>query len=197
MPYGIYENSTVIAQFVTPMTMRSNVPVFISDTLSLKRNIGRRSAQRWELETKLEPLTVGAQNLMAHLVVNGHSEVITILVPQNTGVLKARTSTSNPTCTGAAGASAVTVAGNTGLIPRGTFIKFTNHSKIYMTTADLNGTGSLNIFPTLRVAQNANTFQHRDNVVMSCYYDTDTVTGMVYDDAMLMDVGTVKLIEKV
>jgi len=53
--YGIYDTSTskVIAEFVSPITVRSNQPVFISDTLSLKRSAYKRATQRWEIETKL------------------------------------------------------------------------------------------------------------------------------------------------
>lgn len=198
MPYGIFENGAVIAQFVVPMTMKSNSPIFTSDTLSLKRKVGRRTAQRWEIESKLEPLTTGANDLFAHLVVNGHSETMQCIVPQNIGVIKARTSTSTPTATGAVGTNILAVTGNGGVIPRGTFIRFANHSKIYMLTAPLVGSGNMQIFPTLRVAVNAVSFNHRDNVIMNCLYDTDTISGMVFDnDGLLMDVGTVKLIERV
>jgi hypothetical protein len=37
---------------------------------------------------------------------------------------------------------------------------------------------------------------HRDDVQMSCLFDTDTLTGMSYTDGILMDLGTVKLVEK-
>jgi len=197
MPYGIVDNGVVIAQFVVPMTLRSNRPVFVSDTLSLRRQVGRRAAQRWELETRLEPLGAGAQDLMVNLVTSGHSEPVTIYVPQNGGVIKRRTSNSAFTATGAAGATALTVSGNGGLVPKGTFIRFANHSKVYMLTADLNGNGTMRIFPELRVAVNATSLTHRDNVVMNCLYDTDTVIGMSYEDGVLMDAGTVKLIERI
>jgi len=196
MPYGIYENGAVIAQFVVPMTLRSNQPVFASDTLSLKRQTGRRTAQRWELETRLEPLAVGAEKLMVNLIANGVSETVNIIVPQNRGVVKRRTSNSTPTATAAVGATQIPVLNNVGLIPMGTFIRFANHSKIYMLKADLTGTGTMSIYPTLRTAVAGVSFAHRDDVIMPCLYDTDTVIGMTYEDGILMDAGTVKLIER-
>ena len=78
--YGIYDNGEVIARFTAPLTIKSNQPVFVSDTLSLKRFISRRSAQRWEINAGLEPLTTDAQDLMVNLVTKGYSETVTIIV---------------------------------------------------------------------------------------------------------------------
>jgi hypothetical protein len=194
MTYGIYEGETLLARFVAPATVRSNRPIFASDTLSLKRKVSGRGAQRWEIEANLEPLTTDANALFVNLVTKGESETVTVRVPQNYGVIFKRTSTSVPSGTGAAGASTVAVINNSGLIPLGTFIRFASHSKIYMLTEDLRNNGEMHIFPPLRQSVNA-TFTHRDDVVMPCKYDTDTVKGMVYVDGIMMDVGTVKLIE--
>jgi hypothetical protein len=193
--YGIYENGSVIARFVVPMSVKSNQPIFSSDTLSLKRHVTRRSVQRWEIETNLEPLAGGAEDLFVNLVTKGYSDVVTVLVPQNYGAKQKRTSVSTPTAVGSAGTNVITVTNNAGLIPKGTFIRFANHSKVYMLTAPLVGSGPMSIYPTLRAPVN-NTFNFRDDVIMDCLYDTDTITGMVYQDGILMDVGTVKLIEK-
>jgi hypothetical protein len=194
--YGIYENGKIIAGFVAPIKVISNKPVFVSDTLSLKRATFSRTAQRWEIETNLEPLVETAHDLFVNLVTKGYSETITILMPQNYGVILKRTSTATPTATQAvAGSSSVVVTNNSGLIPKGTFIKFAEHSKIYMTTNDLSGNGTLGIYPALKTATSG-IFKHRDDVLMSCLYDTTTVVGMAYTDGILMDIGSVKLVEK-
>lgn len=193
--YGIYENGEVIARFAAPMQMVSNRPVFVSDALSLKRSSVKRSAQRWELETAVEPLSDYANDLMVNMIVNGISETVNVIVPQNYGVIKKRTSTSTPVGTGALGATVVSVTSNVGLIPKGTFIRFANHSKIYMLTADLTGNGTMYIFPSLRAVVTAQAFAHRDDVMMPCTYDTSVITGMRYIDGILMDPGVVRLIE--
>ena len=197
--YGIYENGEVIAQFAAPLTIRSNQPVFVSDTLSLKRFISRRSAQRWEIDAGLIPQSTSAQNLMVSLVTKGYSETVTIIVPQNYGVIKARTATGTATGTGSAGSSSVTVSGLIGLIPKGTFVKFSNHSKIYMTTTNVTFVSGVNntisVFPAL-VSSASGTMTYADNVQMQCLYDTDVVSGMVYSDGILMDTGQVRLVEK-
>jgi len=192
--YGIYENNKIIAQFVVPMTMRSNQPVFVSDTLSLKRVVRKRAAQRWELDTRLTPLSTSAQDLMVSFITKGHYGTLTIIVPQNYGVISARTSTSTPNAVGSAFSSQLTVTGNSGLISKGTFVNFTGDTKLYMTTSDLTDNGTLNIFPTLR-KDVSGAMRHLDNVLMSCKYDTDTVIGMTYENGTLMDNGIIKLVE--
>lgn len=193
--YGIYDNGEVIARFTAPLTVKSNQPVFVSDTLSLKRFVSKRSAQRWEIESGLEPLTFSAEDLMVNLVTKGYSETVTVVMPQNYGVVKRRTSTGSPNASGAAGATSVTVSSNSGLIPRGTFVKFSSHSKVYMTTNDLTNNGTLNVFPELRSNVSGRIYC-RDDVFMSCIYDTDVVSGMVYSDGIMMDLGTIRLVEK-
>jgi hypothetical protein len=194
--YGIYDNGKVIAQFAAPMTVRSNQPVFVSDTLSLKRFISRRSAQRWEIEAGLEPLTSSAGDLFVNLVTKGYSETVTVIMPQNYGIVQKRTLSSTPvTATGSAGATSVTVAANTGFMPKGTFVKFSSHSKIYMTTSDRTTNGAVSIYPALSASVSGTMFCG-DDVQLSCLYDTDVVSGMVYSDGIQMDVGTVRLVEK-
>jgi hypothetical protein len=197
--YGIYDNGEVIARFVAPLTIRSNQPVFTSDTLSLKRFISRRSAQRWEIDTSLEPLVYDAQDLMVNLVTKGYSETVTVIVPQNYGAVKAKTAIGTATATGVAGSSTVTISGLVGLLPKGTFVKFSNHSKVYMTTTNVTFVTGVNntisVFPAL-VASATGTMTYSDDVQMQCLYDTDVVSGMVYSDGILMDPGQVRLVEK-
>lgn len=195
MSYGIYEGSELLALFTAPMTVKSNHPIFMSDTLSLKRDVTRRNAQRWEIETGVEPLTMKANDLFVNFVTKGYGNTVTIKLPQNIGVIKTRTSVSTPTGVGSKGASSVTVSNNSGLIPKGTFIQFSNHTKVYMTTTNLTNNGSLGIYPFLSADVNT-TFKHRDDVFMPCLYDTDVVSGMVFTDGILMDNGTIRLIER-
>jgi len=195
--YGIYSEGRVIAQFVVPTTMRSNQPIFSSDTLSLKRRTRKRPAQRWELETRLDPLTEGANDLMAELILADNSGIINIIVPQNVGAVRARTSSSTPVATGSAGTTQLSIAGNSGTIPKGTFIRFANHSKIYMLATALVDNGPLNLYPRLRANVSGVGFNYREDVIMNCKQETDNILGMVYEDGVLMDNGVIKLIESV
>lgn len=193
--YGIYENGKVIARLVVPMTMKSNQPIFVSDTLSLKRAVTKRVAQRWEIETRLEPLSYSAQDLMVNLVTRGYSEAVQVITPQNIGIIKDRTTVTDAKTTGIALVNASTVNISTTQLLKGTFIRFENHSKVYMVTSVSGNT--IGVYPTLRSEVGINvTVKHGDNVIMTCLYDTDTVRGMSFSDGMLMDMGIVKLLEK-
>jgi len=194
--YGIHDDDGLIAQLSTPMTVRSNKPVFVSDTLSLTRKVEARSTQRWEIETKIVPLsTSDANRLMVSLVTKGYHTTFEVSVPQNSTVRTQRTQLDDVTVSGGVFEDEITISGSTGLIPMGTFIKFTDHDKIYMTTADITGNGDVGVFPRLSSEIVGKVTQCGDNVMMTCYYDTDSVTGMHYTDGVLMDNGTVKLVE--
>jgi len=195
--YGIYESGQVIARFVAPMGVKSNVPVFASDTLSLSRPTSARTAQRWEIETRLEPLSFNAQDLFVNLVVNGYTGVVQVLMPQNYGAIQARGTTSGGTGSGGVDATTITISGMSGLMPKGTFVRFSNHNKVYMTTSDRSGNGSVGIFPALRTSISGTTMDNGDDVLGNFRYDFDTVTGMSFTDGVLQDVGIVKLVEDV
>jgi hypothetical protein len=193
--FGIYENGALVAKIVVPLTIRSNHPTTVSDTLSLKRFVSRRSAQRWEIETNVEPLSTSAQDLMVSLVTKGYSETVQVLIPQNYGVIKARR-VESCLATATVNSNQITISSHSGYMPKGTFIRFENHSKVYMTTTDLNSNGSVGIYPNLKVELINTLVNNGNNVFMNCLYDTDTVRGMIYSDGILMDNGTIKLIEQ-
>ena len=66
-----------------------------------------------------------------------------------------------------------------------------------MLTTDINTNNDVvGIYPNLRTAVSNTTFKHKDDVIMPCLYDLDTILGMSYTDGILMDLGTIKLIEK-
>lgn len=194
--YGIQVDGGDIVQFVAPLIVKSNRPVFLSDTMSLHRRSSARTAQRWEIQTNLMPQSSGAQHLMVQLVTKGSTEAVTVVMPQNYGVTLARTVSTTPTAVGSAGDTQVTLSGCTGTIPAGTFVKFSNHSKIYMTTSERSGNGVVGIFPELRASVSGHAMNCRDDVLMSALFDTDTINGMAYTDGILMDLGSIKLIER-
>lgn len=69
-------------------------------------------------------------------------------VSENSGTASGTVSTSGST---ASGATSTTITGLTGTLKAGDFIKFANHSKVYIITADRAGNGSLTFEPPLIV----------------------------------------------
>jgi hypothetical protein len=198
--FGICNDSKVlIARFAAPMTVRSNQPIYSSDTLSLKRHITRRSAQRWEISTNVEPLTKGANDLFVNLITKGYDTNLIVLMPQNYGVIKSRVLTNTTVAAnGLANATSINITANPGTMPKGTFFStgVAPHTKVYMTLTDLSNTGSVSIYPPLR-ANLSGEINIGNNVIGYFKYDLDTVIGMSYSDGILMDNGVIKLVEAI
>lgn len=192
---GIMVGGQLVLPFVAPMSVISNKPVFAMDTMNLSRLIHGQSAQRWEIKTNVMPQN-SAVDFFAHSVVNGYDAIFDIQMPQpyrGKGVTK---NTSNISASGSAGASSVTISGNSGTLRKGDFVRFTGHSKTYMVTADITGNGSMGIFPKLK-KNVAETMQHGDAVMFQATYDDANVLGMVYTDGIITDPGQITFIESI
>lgn len=199
MSYGIIYDSEVI-QFVAPISVISNQPVFVMDSISLRRSSNSQDVQRWEIKTNLMPSSDSA-NFLLHSVLNGHSEVFDAYMPQVYRPSKASTAVGVSTVsefTGR-GSAAVKIGGFTGTIYKGEFVRFANHNKVYLATANITAGGNyISIFPKLLVPVPSNTVMtYGNDVIFRARYDTDTVLGISYKDGILSDPGTVTLIEAI
>lgn len=206
--YGILNNNgDLIARFAAPMTLRSNQPVFVSDSLSLKRTASRRPTQRWELSTSLEPLSHSANELMVALVEAGHTNPVKVRFPQNYGVhvkgAKVFTATYTPP-TGLGeflelgGRAKITLRGE---MPAGSFFQLAGQNKVYMLMEDLvahtTTTFSAKVFPPIRGLGSAPAdLVTGEDLIVEMILDTENVTGMVYTDGILMDNGNLTFVEK-
>jgi hypothetical protein len=85
------------------------------------------------------------------------------------------TASGTPNGTASAGAVSITIGGSaTGTLKAGDFIKFSNHSKVYMVVEDQNdiSTGTLTIEPPLITAVSSTDIQY-DNVPFTVYLTND------------------------
>jgi len=199
--YGIYDDNTILlAKFTVPMMVRSNQPVFASDSFSLKRYATKRTSQRWEIEAGLEPLQ-DSNDLITLFTVKGYDATIKVAVPQNYGSILNNKSTSTVTVTGTVDVTTLTlVAKPNGLIKKGTYFTIAGHSKVYMTTTDSTaGSTTVGIFPKLRTACTAAAITYGASsaslCMMNAYVDLDTALGMSYSDGILMGIENIKLVE--
>jgi hypothetical protein len=195
---GIREGSVLIARFVAPMSVISNRPTYAADTLSLKRKTGSQGgAQRWEIQTQVEPLR-GSAELMVNMVVAGEDIEIDVEMPQVYGVPNGTSATAAVVSTATAAGSATVPITLTGTrISKGEFIRFANHNKVYMVTATRTGSGGLSVFPNLvaDVALSEVISFGTTGVIMKALYDSSTIKGMIYTDGVLQDPGQITLIE--
>ena len=193
------------AEILAPITIASNEPHFDMTTVSLKTQRASQDHQRWELSFNVLSDQDKAAELFLSTIVNFDTSD-TMIMPQlvkeaNTNTLN--NLTLNLAAIATAGSSSILVnnASNvTGKLPKGSFIKFNNHSKVYITTSSLDFIGTadrtLNIYPNLlsSLAIN-NTIKTGDDCVISYFKSIDNQMGITYTDGILSNIGTVNLIE--
>jgi len=191
------------ARILAPFTIRSNEPTFDVDTISLRKQRASQNAHRWEISFS----TVGTPDTMQDMLVGsvtGLNDTDTMVFPQLTAVDNAYSVTSDSVVVGTAGASGDTSViangtGVTGTLPKGSFFKFSNHDKIYMTTADAvfsNGPTTVNFHPSLVSAvSTTHNFMMGPNATFTYYRSIDNASGITFTDGVLASNGTIDLLE--
>lgn len=183
---------------VAPFSINSNEPVFNADSVALKVRRVKQGAQRWELEFNVT--MQDASGFLPDMVSNFYT-TITMEMPQlnvKGDTISQGTSTSAITATGSVGATSVALTGANGTINKGRFIKFSNHDKMYLVTAQYGGSGSISIYPGLTSAVSATPLLYRDgtdSITFTGYIDINNISGITFTDGVLSESGTINLIE--
>jgi len=167
------------------------------ETISLKIQRTSHNIQRWEISFNVLAGSDTQTDLFVSSVESLDS-VKTMIIPQLPSVAEASTSSTSLAIAAstAAGQNSVTVS-NDGVIPKGSFVKFSNHDKVYMTTSTVNaGTQPVPIFPTLRVpVTTSDTLKTRSDALLTYYRSIDNASGITFNDGVLSSLGTIELIE--
>jgi hypothetical protein len=149
------------------------------------RNIG---GQRFEFSAQYTRMTRSefAPILIFTMAQRGSAETFTIVLPQISS--KSGDASGTILVNGAAdiGATTVGVDGVTGTLKAGDMVKFANHSKVYMLTADRAGNGNISIQPALRVAV------PNDNAVT---FDSVPFTVRLNNDVQEFNLGSASLVD--
>jgi hypothetical protein len=126
-------------------------PNLMSETRSGRRQVRSIGSQRWAITATYNPMT-RAEFMPVYAFVLGQKGQLESFqfVPPVVGSTSG-TATGSVTTNGSfsLGATSVTIAGLTGTLKAGDFIKFDSHSKVYMVTADRVGAGAMTIEPPL------------------------------------------------
>jgi len=143
---------------VTPEASTVNIislqPNLISETRSGRRQVRSIGSQRWSITATFNPMT-RAEFMPVYsfvLAQKGQLETFQFIPPVVGSTESNATGTVTTNGTFALGATSITIAGLTGTLKAGDFIKFANHNKIYMLTADRSGAGVMTIEPPLILA---------------------------------------------
>jgi len=197
-----YNGNTIIA----PITFSSNEPVFVSESISLKQNRVSQGAQRWELSFQVQNNSSSADLLIG--TVDEIDNAATMIMPQlkdvadeanALGVVASNASYSAGTTSIQIRVSSVT----SGKIPKGSFVKWSNHSKVYLLKEELDieaigagNTQTVDFYPALKADINSSTFlQWGNSCVITYYRDVSDVAGITYQDGVMYNAGTISLVE--
>jgi len=191
-------------EILTPLTISSNEPHFDMTTVSLKTQRASQDHQRWELSFNVLSTEDDAANLFLSTMVN-FDVASTMIMPQLVKEAGANTlfGTITVAANATAGSSSVSINNSqneTGILPKGSFVKF-EHSKVYITTTTLNLSNSstsqtVGIYPNLITAvSGGDAFKTGDDCVLSYFKSIDNQMGITYQDGILSNIGTISLIE--
>lgn len=189
------DDSSVGIVFSTPLTISSNQPILAADTISLKRKTMGQRAQRWEIVTNVCP-TVGSNEYLLQSVTNGHDQSFRVRMPQipNSKYSNAVLSVLAEALKG--GVDIFYTPETTGDLIAGEFINFANHKKVYLVTSVDQEANAITIFPPLLANVDVGELiSHGDSTILHVKNETSTVLGMTFVDGLLMDPGTITLIE--
>jgi hypothetical protein len=178
---------------VAPVTFSSMKKFYDNRRLDLKRSVATTPHVRFTWSFRVVP---GDCTEMFSIMMSGEFEEFDFTVPQmlsperNHSALIGSIIDHVP-------AGSTTIPVSAGLILPSTFIRFSNHQKIYMVKTRKDPLGStMSIFPELQVSlSSANTFNYGNNVVARVMYAPDTVRGITFSDGVLSDPGTISLEE--
>jgi hypothetical protein len=193
-----YYNGNVI---VTPFSIATNQPIFSADTVSLKHIRSQQSAQRWELQFNVLTNDNVAATLLG--VIDEMGSTGLMVMPQLPEVDKATTAAgtiSIPTQVEVENSSVgLDTSAATGTMPAGSFIKFDNHSKVYIlkTDLDLSGaTATAQVYPkVVQAIPIGVAMSFGQGCELTYYRDINGMNGIRFLDGVLADPGSINLIE--
>ena len=89
--------------------------------------------------------------------------------------------------------------GQSGFLPKGSFFKFSNHDKIYVSTSNVNlnnNSPTLDFYPRLREAVSVGNFIKVGSLAHITFFRSiDNMSGITFQDGVLSNAGTITLIE--
>lgn len=208
MLYGILKSSTntgldseLQCVFSTPLSIFSNQPDYVQDSLNLTRTASSQNVQRWEIETKLSPLN-GSSAYLTHSVLNGRHKTFYVRMPQVPNLAYSTATVTvgnnaNYSLAIPANSEYMRISGASAMVP-GEFFRFPNDSKVYMVVEGGAAGANVKFAPRNRVSVSSGaTLVLGGKVTMNASYDVDVAVGIVYSDGVLSDPGTIKLVERI
>jgi len=166
----------------TTLDFQSNNNSKITTSMSGRTQRIKTGAQYWSFKLQSPPLSRADFFAQYSFVVqqDGQIESFTIVPPVVSSTRGTATGTVTVNATVAAGQLTCNSTGGTGTLKKGDLIKFSNHDKVYMLTADVNLDSStvdtLNFYPALTTGITAATTVTYNDVPFTVYLDSDNLS---------------------
>ena len=152
------------------LTLTSNVPTLITRSLNGREERAQIATQFWSFSASFSNLTDTQRRQLLGFIMSkrGAYSSFTIELPDTlddssgayTGTITTTTATA-----GALSFTATVASNNTLILRSGDMIKFANHDKVYMVTADATSTGAggltVSLFPAIRTTSNTVVVTHK------------------------------------
>jgi hypothetical protein len=166
----------------TTLDFQSNNNSKVTTSISGRTQRIKSGVQYWSFKLQSPPLDRNDFFSQYSFIVQqeGQVESFTIVPPVVGSTRGTAAGTVTVNATVAAGQSTCNSTGGTGTLKKGDVIKFSNHDKVYMLTADVDLDGStvdtLNFYPALTTAITASTTVTYNNVPFTVYFDSDNLS---------------------
>lgn len=147
----------------------------MSETVSGRQQVRTLGGQRFSFTAKYNPMTRAEfQPVFAFVMAQqGRFGTFQITPPVISDASGDIGGTMLANGAASVGATSITMDGVTGTIKAGDFVKFDNHSKVYMVTSDQTGAGTLSFEPPLVSAVADNEVVNYDSVTFTMRLNND------------------------
>jgi hypothetical protein len=166
----------------TTLNFESNVSSKTTRSLSGRTQRIKTGGQFWSFKLQSPPLTKDEFFIQYSFIVQqeGQVESFVIVPPEISSTRGTASGTVTVNEATGAGATVCKTTGGTGTLKNGDLIKFTNHDKVYMLTADTNLDGStvdtLTFYPPLVSEITTSTTLTYVNVPFTVFLDSDILS---------------------
>ena len=189
-------NSELAYIFASPVSIYSNNPAWVADSMSLIRKAGEAYAQRFEIEANVSQ-TSDPGVAYVHMMEYGYNKVFYTRVPQP--YIKDDPVENLTLTLGAsviAGATEVNISGlGTNKLRAGVFINIGSDPKLYLVKREVSA-GVYAVLPEIRTSQASGlAVKYGKKTTMRAYYADDISLGLSYQDGILMGINTVRILE--
>lgn len=127
---------------------------YSSESKSGRKQVRNRGGHRWQFTAVFPPMTRSAFSPVMAFIESqeGMLGTFQVTIPILSSTSGTVSGTAAASASASVGAKSVSIDGITGTLKAGNFVKFANHSKVYMLTADRAGDGSMAFTPALVAA---------------------------------------------